>query len=137
MPGDIQIHRLVPLTDTKISKRMKNKLYKMIQKCKAIITQSDNDIDQTDLIQVLIAYLLHASHDSLGHVGATKLYHFLKQLYYFKGMRKKLHQYVRSCNKCKIMNLQKPRFIDLHQDIVQTPHDHLSIDLLGPYNTTS
>ena len=35
------------------------------------------------------------------------------------------------------MNLQKPRFIDLHQDIAQTPQDHLSIDLLGPYNAAS
>ena len=46
--------------------------------------------------QILIPYLLHASHDSLGHVAATKLYHFLKWLYYFKGMRRKLCQYVRS-----------------------------------------
>ena len=28
--------------------------------------------------QILIKYLLHASHDSLGHVGSTKSYHFLK-----------------------------------------------------------
>ena len=35
------------------------------------------------------------------------------------------------------MNLQKPHFIDLHQDIAQTPQDHISIDLLGPYNITS
>ena len=35
------------------------------------------------------------------------------------------------------MSLQKPNFIDLHQDIAQTPQDHLIIDLLGPYNITS
>ena len=35
------------------------------------------------------------------------------------------------------MNLQKPKFIDIHQDIAQTPQDHLSIDLLGPYSATS
>ena len=35
------------------------------------------------------------------------------------------------------MNLQKPNFIDLHQDIAQTLQDHLSIDLLGLYNVTS
>ena len=27
------------------------------------------------ILQMLIKYLLHASHDSLGHVGATKVYH--------------------------------------------------------------
>ena len=31
----------------------------------------------------------------------------------------------------------KPSFIDLHQDIPQNPQDHVSIDLLGPYNITS
>ena len=50
--------------------------------------------------QILIKYLLHASHDSLGHIGAIKLYHLLKRLYNFQGMMKKIHQYVRSCHKC-------------------------------------
>ena len=36
--------------------------------------------------KILIKYLLHASSDSLDHVGATKLYHLLKRLYYFQGM---------------------------------------------------
>ena len=39
--------------------------------------------------------------------------------------------------KCQIMNLQKPHYINLHQDITQTPEDHITIDLIGPYNTTS
>ena len=34
------------------------------------------------------------------------------------------------------MNLQKPNYINLHQEIVQTPQDYLSADLIGPYNTT-
>ena len=54
-----------------------------------------------------------------------------------KGMRRKLHEYVRSCHKWQIIKIQKPKFIDLHQDIAQTPQDHLSIDLLGPYNAFS
>ena len=36
--------------------------------------------------KIPIKYLLHASHDSLGHVGAKKLYHFIKRLYNFLGM---------------------------------------------------
>ena len=35
------------------------------------------------------------------------------------------------------MNLQKTHFINLHQDIAQTPQDHISIGLLGPYKVTS
>ena len=33
------------------------------------------------------------------------------------------------------MNLQKPNYINCHQDITQTPQDHLSTDLMGHYNT--
>ena len=40
---------------------------------------------------ILNKYLLHASHNSLGHVGAMKLNHFINRLYYFQGMRKKIH----------------------------------------------
>ena len=56
---------------------------------------------------------------------------------YFQGMRRKLHEYVKSCHKCQIMNLQKPNFINVHQDIAPNPQDHLSIDLLRPYSVTS
>ena len=35
------------------------------------------------------------------------------------------------------MNLQKPGFNDLHQDIAQTPQEHISIDLFEPHNITS
>ena len=35
------------------------------------------------------------------------------------------------------MNLQKPHNINLHQDTAKTPQDHISIDLTGPFNTTS
>ena len=33
------------------------------------------------------------------------------------------------------MNLQKPNYINIHQNITQTTHHHLSIDPMGPYNT--
>ena len=35
------------------------------------------------------------------------------------------------------MNLQKPNYINLHQEIAQTPQDHLLVDLIGPYNITT
>ena len=34
------------------------------------------------------------------------------------------------------MNLEKPNCINLHQETAQTLQDHISIDLMGPYNTT-
>ena len=97
----------------------------------------NSTFSSVEVPKILIKYLLHASHDSLGHIGATKLYHFPKRLYYFQGMQKIIHRYVRTCQKCQIINLQKPNYINLHQGIAQTPQDHISIDLIGPYNTTS
>ena len=35
------------------------------------------------------------------------------------------------------MNLQKPNYINVHQDTTQTPQDHISIDLSEAYNATS
>ena len=33
--------------------------------------------------------------------------------------------------------MQKPHYNNLHQGIVQTPQDHITIDLIGSYNSTS
>ena len=35
------------------------------------------------------------------------------------------------------MNLQRPHYINLHEDIGQATQDPISIDLIVPYNTTS
>ena len=60
-----------------------------------------SDFNSTFSQVVGTKYLLNASHNYLGHIGATTLYHFLK------------HKYVRSCQKCQIMKLQKPNYINL------------------------
>ena len=52
-------------------------------------------------------------------------------------MQETIHRYIRTCQKCQIMNLQKPNYINLHQDIVQILQDHISINLIGPCNVTS
>ena len=52
-------------------------------------------------------------------------------------MRKTIHKYVRTCKKCQNMNLQKPNYINLHQEMAKIPQDHLLVDLIGPYNTTT
>ena len=44
-----------------------------------------------------------------------------KKLYYFLNMRKTKHKYVRTCSKWQIMNLQRPHYTHLHQEIAQTP----------------
>ena len=55
MLSNIQIHRQVPLNGAKISKETKSVLYKLLQKYDTIASKSDNDIGQTDLIEMQIA----------------------------------------------------------------------------------
>ena len=54
-PGTVQIHIQVLLNDVKIWKENKTELYKMLEKYDAIISKSNNDIGQTDLIKMHIA----------------------------------------------------------------------------------
>ena len=35
------------------------------------------------------------------------------------------------------MNLQKPNYVNLHQNIAQTQQDYLSVDLIVPYKSTT
>ena len=55
MPSNVQVHRQVLLNDPKISKETKNNLYKLLPKYDTIIWKNDNDIGQTDLIEMHIA----------------------------------------------------------------------------------
>ena len=55
MTGNVQIHRLVLLSDAKIEKETKIELYNLLWRYDALISKNDNDIGQTDLIQMYIA----------------------------------------------------------------------------------
>ena len=55
MPSILKIHRQALLSDAKFSKETKIALYKLLQKYDAIILKSNNDIGQTDLIEIHIA----------------------------------------------------------------------------------
>ena len=80
MFGSIQIQRDVPLTDAKILKETKGKLYEMLQKNKIIILKSDNDKGQTDLIQMHMAMKLNAAPIAAPlYPLAPKHHDFLKQ----------------------------------------------------------
>ena len=55
MSSNAQIHRQVPLNDTKILKETKIALYELLHEYDTIISKSDNDIGQIDLIEMHIA----------------------------------------------------------------------------------
>ena len=75
-----QIHREVLLSDMKISKETKIALYNLLQKYDTIISKSDNDIGQTDLIKMHIATRQDAALIAAWLYTLTLMCHdFLKQ----------------------------------------------------------
>ena len=55
MPSNLQVHRQVLLSNAKISGETKNAFCNLLQKSDALIPKSNNDIGQTNLIEMHIA----------------------------------------------------------------------------------
>lgn len=74
-----------------------------------------------------------------GHVGKTRLLKKLKNLYYWEGMNKSVHTFIKNCHKCQMnkhVNV-KPNVQDMQ--ITTTPDkafDLVSIDTVGPFTKT-
>ena len=80
MPSNLQIHRQVQLSNANISKETKINLYKLLQKYDAILSKSNNDIGQTDLIEMYIATRQDAAPVAAwSNSLALKHHDFLKQ----------------------------------------------------------
>ena len=80
MPSNLQVHRQVPLSNTKISGEAKNTFYKLLQKYDAIISKNNNDIGQTDLTEMHIATRTDAAPVAAQpYPLALKHHEFLKQ----------------------------------------------------------
>ena len=80
-------------------------------------------------------YMLYESQNSLGHNGTTRFYQFLKRQCNQKCLKESVQKFVRDCLKCQ-KNLQTLNYVLLHLDIPQTPMDFISMELIGPFETT-
>ena len=54
MPSDIQVHRQVPLNDANILEETKLALHQLLKQFNSIISKSNNNIGQMDLIEMHI-----------------------------------------------------------------------------------
>ena len=80
MTSDIEVHRQVPINNARILEETKLALCKLLQKCDSIISKSNNDIGQSDVIEMPIATRLDSSPVAAqSYPLAHKHHNFLKQ----------------------------------------------------------
>ena len=49
--------------------------------------------------------ILHAAHENLDHMGINKTHAFLRQRYFWPGMKKQIANHIRTCEQCVQENL--------------------------------
>ena len=57
--------------------------------------------------------------------------------YYSKGLKESVQNFDRHSTQCPTINLQTPNHVQLHLEIPLIPMDLISIDLTGPFETTT
>jgi His(2)-Cys(2) zinc finger. len=77
-----------------------------------------------------VMYLMH-DHPLSAHFGIGATYEKMKERYYWKGMRKDIEIYVKSCDKCQRREKPKGKH-ELHPIEVKEPFHMIGIDFVGP-----
>ena len=86
------------------------------------------------LTRVLITQILRASHDELGHNGTTRTYMLVCRLYYLKGPKASVNEYIKHCMTCQKGNIQVVKYAQLHFSTPRLPMQFISMDLIGPFD---
>lgn len=66
------------------------------------------------------------------HPGSTKMYHNIKQAYWWNGMKKQITRYVRQCTTCQQV-MAEPRKLAGSLQSLETPQwkwDHITMDFV-------
>ena len=59
------------------------------------------------LVKSRLSSILNAYHDNPttgGHFGRDKTHNKIRERYYWKGMKKQINNYIKSCKKCFVVN---------------------------------
>src|ERR1700733_10221310 len=79
--------------------------------------------------------LLMHDHPMAAHFGIESTYNRIKEKYWWKGMRKDVETYVKTCKQCQMRG--KPRGDnELHPISVKEPFYQMGIDFVGPLPIT-
>ena len=81
--------------------------------------------------------LLILAHDKSGHNGFRRTYGSLKNRYYWKGMKKSVHQHCTSCQVCAKHNIKTQQLRNEHFSSPPQPMEFIAMDLIGEFHPAS
>ena len=74
--------------------------------------------------------LLNLAHDQLGHNGSARTYMLLKRIYYWKGMKTDIYNYVKQCKLCQKQNITPVKYVTGQFSAPMAPMEFISMDLI-------
>ena len=81
--------------------------------------------------------LLILAHDKSGHNGFRRTYGSLKTRYFWKGMKKSVHQHCTSCEVCAKHNIKTQQLRNEHFSSPSQPMEFIAMDLIGEFHPAS
>ena len=81
--------------------------------------------------------LLNLAHDQLGHNGSARTYMLLKRIYYWKGMKTDIYNYVKQCKLCQKQNITPVKYVTGQFSAPMAPMEFISMDLIGDFTPSS
>ena len=81
--------------------------------------------------------ILKLVHDELGHNGTTRMYAMVKRMFYWKGLKKDVKVYIKSCPTCQKYTINAVRYTPGQFEVPEAPMDFISMDLIGEFRMVS
>ena len=85
----------------------------------------------------MINTALLLAHDHTGHNGFRRMYAALKQLYYWKGIKKDVLMHCKHCQVCDKQKVERSRYIKDNFRPGSMPMEFISMDLVGRLSWTT
>ena len=106
-----------------------------ILRCKLI----DNGLLYTPIVvpDILKDCLLILAHDKSDHNRFRRTYGSIKNRYYWKGMKKLVHQHCTNCQVCAKHNIKTQQLRNEHFSSPPQPMEFIAMDLIGEFHPAS
>ena len=92
---------------------------------------------EVDTPDILKDCLLILAHDNSGHNGFRRTYGSFKNRYYWKGMKKSVHQHCTNCQVCAKHNIKTQQLRNEHFSSPPQPVEFIAMDLIAEFHPAS